>query len=239
MNTMFADSQTHLQKGFGIQPFESAVVPDIPPAILASPLMRRGGFDIFSGIADEAVKNSLLAEAFAQQEVMTESIVADEDPEEIRGGAPRRRFLSSAGGEITARILSFGMAARFSARSDCAVPATDRTLRHIFLLRENRRFSRNSPRYFGVRCRRYHLSGKSFRLGQIRRKIMSLSVPNARIIIKNPCRARRRRRRNFSRRRSNSRDVWRHRAARAVARCRRSNAHRFGFVLSSVLKVKK
>ena len=100
MNTMFSDSQTHLQKGFGIQPFDSAVVPDIPPAILASPLMQRGGFDIFSGIADEAVKNSLLAEAFAQQEVMTESVVADEDPEEIRGGAPRRRFLSSAGGEM-------------------------------------------------------------------------------------------------------------------------------------------
>ncbi|MGI9056756.1 MAG: hypothetical protein ACR2F2_13255 [Pyrinomonadaceae bacterium] len=100
MNTMFSDSQTQLPKDFGRQPFESAVVPEIPQPILTSPLMRRGGFDIFSGIADEAVKNSLLAEAITQQEVMTESTVAVEDAEEIRGGAPRRRFTSSAGGEL-------------------------------------------------------------------------------------------------------------------------------------------
>lgn len=100
MNTMFSDLQTQPQKSFDMPPFGSAVVPDIPPAILDSPLMKRGGFDIFSGIVDKNIKNSLLAEAFEQQTVMTESDIADKDPEEIRGGAPRRKFLSSAGGEF-------------------------------------------------------------------------------------------------------------------------------------------
>lgn len=75
-------------------------VPDIPPVILDSPLMRRGGFDVFSGIADEYIKTSLLDEAFNQQPLITESLVTDTDSEEIRGGAPRRKFLSSPGGEF-------------------------------------------------------------------------------------------------------------------------------------------
>jgi hypothetical protein len=86
--------------GFSIPKPDEIVVPEIPPMILDSPLMKRGGFDIFSGIADENIRNSLLAEAFEQQKIWTESIIADEDSEEIRGGAPRRKFLSSAGGEF-------------------------------------------------------------------------------------------------------------------------------------------
>lgn len=77
-----------------------SAVPDIPRGILASPLMKRGGFDVFSGIADETIRKSLLAEAFVQQGVMTESLIAERDTEEIRGGAPRRKFLSSSGGEF-------------------------------------------------------------------------------------------------------------------------------------------
>ncbi len=96
---MFSNPPTQTNKGFAAPPFGSAVVPEIPNAILNSPLMKRGGFDIFLGIVDETIKNSLLAEAFKQQKVMTESIVADEDTEEIRGGKPRRKIITSAGGE--------------------------------------------------------------------------------------------------------------------------------------------
>lgn len=96
---MFSNPPTQTNKVFAAPPFGSGVVPEIPNAILNSPLMKRGGFDIFSGIVDETIKNSLLAEAFKQQEVMTESIVADEDTEEIRGGKPRRKIITSAGGE--------------------------------------------------------------------------------------------------------------------------------------------
>jgi len=94
-------TQTQIKTGgFALPPFGSTAIPEIPPAILDSPLMRRGGFDIFSGIVDESIKNSLLAEAVEQQTVITESLVTDSDTEEIRGGSPRRKFLSSAGGEF-------------------------------------------------------------------------------------------------------------------------------------------
>ncbi|MEP7038330.1 MAG: hypothetical protein ABI891_08305 [Acidobacteriota bacterium] len=97
---MFSNSQTQTQNSLAAPSFYSAGVPEIPQAILDSPLMKRGGFDIFSGIADETIRNSLLAEAIEQQKIMTESCVSDEDTEEIRGGTPRRKFLSSAGGEF-------------------------------------------------------------------------------------------------------------------------------------------
>jgi hypothetical protein len=75
-------------------------VPEIPTAILHSPLMKRGCFDIFSGIADEFIKTSLLAEAIVQQKLGTESLVTNLDTEEIRGGAPQRKLLTSPGGEF-------------------------------------------------------------------------------------------------------------------------------------------
>jgi len=76
------------------------LVPEIPRLILDSPLMKRGGFDIFSGIVDEFIRNSMLAEAYEQRELMIESLVSESDTEEIRGGSPRRKFLSSVGGEF-------------------------------------------------------------------------------------------------------------------------------------------
>lgn len=75
-------------------------IPEIPEEILQSPLMRRGGFDVFSGITDEFITQSLLAEATRQQSLMSESFIAENDPEEIRGGSPRRRFRSSPGGDF-------------------------------------------------------------------------------------------------------------------------------------------
>ena len=81
-------------------PYGSPAVPEIPPIISKSPLMRRGGFDVFSGIADEYIRKSMLAEARVQQKLITESLMTEADTEEIRGGAPRRKFLSSAGGRF-------------------------------------------------------------------------------------------------------------------------------------------
>lgn len=99
MNTMI-DLQTQTGQNYFPPPNYSPIVPEIPREILASPLMKRGGFDIFSGIADETIRKSMLDEAFVQQAVMTESLITERDAEEIRGGAPRRKFLSSAGGEF-------------------------------------------------------------------------------------------------------------------------------------------
>jgi hypothetical protein len=100
MQAMFS-SQTHAQAS-EFSPLKSrpVAVPEIPPVIFDSPLMRRGGFDVFSGVADEFIKNSLLAEAVEKQKVCTESIVTNLDSEEIRGGAPQRKILTSAGGEF-------------------------------------------------------------------------------------------------------------------------------------------
>ncbi len=97
---MQANLQSSPMSGFFPPPFGTQKVPEIPPIISNSALMRRGGFDVFSGIADEFIRKKLLAEALEQQKVMTDSIVTAQDPEEIRGGAPRRKFLSSAGGNF-------------------------------------------------------------------------------------------------------------------------------------------
>lgn len=75
-------------------------IPEIPRAIRESPLMRRGGFDIFSGITDEVITQNLLAEAIRQRSLMCESFVEENDSEEIRGGSPRRQFRSSPGGNF-------------------------------------------------------------------------------------------------------------------------------------------
>jgi hypothetical protein len=82
-------------------PYQNGKVemPRIPPEILDSPLMQRGGFEVFTGIADEFIKNSLLSEAVSQKELI-ENKVIDRDTEEIRGGAPQRRFLNGAGGDF-------------------------------------------------------------------------------------------------------------------------------------------
>jgi len=72
---------------------------EIPREILNSRLMRRGGFDIFNGLVDELIKNSLLAEAINQQEFGYENNVVEPDAEERRGGVPPRSFVSSSGGD--------------------------------------------------------------------------------------------------------------------------------------------
>lgn len=75
-------------------------MPEIPREIMNSPLMRRGGFDIFNGLADELIKDLLLAEAMAQKEFAAENNVSEPDAEQIRGGVPARKFISSSGGDF-------------------------------------------------------------------------------------------------------------------------------------------
>lgn len=86
-----------------VGPGRQTGVPEIPTSILRSPLMRRGGFDVFTGIADENIRNLLLDEALAIPSIR-ENIVAEDDGEEVRGGSPKRRFLSSGGGEFQRQI---------------------------------------------------------------------------------------------------------------------------------------
>ncbi len=100
MTTPFETQTAGFMQSSGLPLSALKTVPDIPYIIRQSPLMQRGGFDIFSGIVDESIKNKMLSEAYKQQSVMTESFVTKIDEEEIRGGSPRRRFLSSAGGEF-------------------------------------------------------------------------------------------------------------------------------------------
>lgn len=104
MNTMFAEQTISKPRTTFSPPSGSQSVPEIPPLIRLSPLMRGGGFDVFAGLVDEYIKAGLLAEAYRQQKVMTESFITTEDAEEIRGGAPRRKFFSSAGGEFQRRF---------------------------------------------------------------------------------------------------------------------------------------
>jgi hypothetical protein len=104
MNSMFGEQTISKPRATFSPPSGSPTVPEIPPMIRLSPLMRRGGFDVFAGLVDEFIKAELLAEAYRRQKVMTESFITSEDHEEIRGGAPRRKFLSSAGGEFQRRF---------------------------------------------------------------------------------------------------------------------------------------
>jgi len=78
---------------------EKFVIPEIPSKILDSKLMKRGGFDVFTGIVDKSIKQGLLAEAINQRKFLVYSEVVDIDTEEIRGGAPKRKLSSSPGGE--------------------------------------------------------------------------------------------------------------------------------------------
>lgn len=70
----------------------------IPQKILDSRLMRCGGYDVFDGIIDETIKHGLINEAAKQQEFIIDNFVNERDTEEVRGGAPKRKFLSSPGG---------------------------------------------------------------------------------------------------------------------------------------------
>src|SRR6266481_2266367 len=78
-------------------PFVSSM---IPATIKSSPLMRRGGFDIYEGVCDELIRKNLLVEALSLYRNSASCALFDPDQEEIRGGSPARAFRSAAGGEF-------------------------------------------------------------------------------------------------------------------------------------------
>ena len=66
----------------------------------SSPLMQKGGFDIFEGLLDAEGRTHMLAEAMSLLRSAESSDAETSDGEEFRGGSPARRFLSSAGGAV-------------------------------------------------------------------------------------------------------------------------------------------
>ncbi len=77
-----------------------SAAPDVPPALAASPLLRRGGFTVTSGLTDAELVRRLRAEAFARFAGATLNRAARPDGEVWRGGCPERRYRSSAAGAV-------------------------------------------------------------------------------------------------------------------------------------------
>jgi hypothetical protein len=72
----------------------------IPDAVAASPLMRRGGFDVFEGLLDARGLALMRSEAERLRPTARVSDVAESDDEEVRGGSPARRLASAPGGSV-------------------------------------------------------------------------------------------------------------------------------------------
>lgn len=72
----------------------------IPEHIRSSPLMKKGGFDVFEGMLDNNAHELMLSEAMRLSTTAQVNEVSTPDNEEVRGGTPPRRFLSAPGGSI-------------------------------------------------------------------------------------------------------------------------------------------
>lgn len=72
----------------------------IPAVIVESDLMKRGGFDVFEGLISPDTRTEMLSEALALLPQATDCEVHMADDEEVRGGAPRRRFTTGRGGPL-------------------------------------------------------------------------------------------------------------------------------------------
>ena len=72
----------------------------IPRAIRHSPLMRRGGFDVFEGLLDPRYFEALRDEAVEEYAGGSLSDVAANMDGKERGGSPARRFVSAKGGLV-------------------------------------------------------------------------------------------------------------------------------------------
>jgi hypothetical protein len=75
-------------------------LPPIPAAVAASPLMKRGGFDVFEGLLDAHGLALMRSEAERMRSMARVSEVAASDGEEVRGGSPARRLASAPGGSV-------------------------------------------------------------------------------------------------------------------------------------------
>lgn len=85
----------------------------IPEAVRNSPLMRQGGFGVYEGLAERGVLAGMLDEAVALSANAAECHVAISDGEEVRGGRPARRFLTSSGGPVQQRFSTAPFVLRF------------------------------------------------------------------------------------------------------------------------------
>lgn len=89
--------------GFATLPGESSArsLGDwIPPRIRSSRLMEGGGFALVDGLLDAPFHRALLAEAMHLLPSATEAVITTPDTEEVRGGRPRRRLLTSPGSDV-------------------------------------------------------------------------------------------------------------------------------------------
>jgi hypothetical protein len=73
--------------------------------IACCPLVREGGFAVYTGFVDARTLPLLRAEAGRQRAAARESLVTEAVDAE-RGGAPRRKFLSAPGGELQTAFLA-------------------------------------------------------------------------------------------------------------------------------------
>ena len=72
----------------------------LPVLIRNSPLMQKGGFELFAGLLDANTLRLMLSEAVSLAATARASEVLVSDDEEVRGGKPARRFLSVPGGPV-------------------------------------------------------------------------------------------------------------------------------------------
>lgn len=93
----------------------------VPAALLASGLMRQGGFAVYEGLPDPATFVAIHNEAAGLYPRASVQECLDDDLEELRGGRPSRSLLTAeAGPAQDALYASAGLAALLS--SVCGVP---------------------------------------------------------------------------------------------------------------------
>jgi hypothetical protein len=78
---------------------------DAADLVTGCALMRRGGFDVLTGLVDAPTLSALRAEADAILPDARESLVTD-PVEAERGGMPSRKFLSAPGGPLQTALLA-------------------------------------------------------------------------------------------------------------------------------------
>src|SRR5215208_419363 len=72
----------------------------VPPHILRSRLMLKGGYEVCENVPTENTRIQLLSESLRLFKTARASNVPQSDDEEVRGGSPARRFLSVAAGDV-------------------------------------------------------------------------------------------------------------------------------------------
>lgn len=76
------------------------LLPDLPPAIAASPLLAQGGIGVYEGLVAGTVLQQLIDESIRSYATAADQGSSAPNPEENRGGTPLRRFLTGAGGPV-------------------------------------------------------------------------------------------------------------------------------------------